>query len=902
MTAFLRKCLPDVVAILLFLLIGYLYFQTPLAGGMELAGHDNDAAMGLGRDITEYRAQTGETSRWTNSIFSGMPTYQISPSYESTETLTTLSHIYELGTTGVLCYVFAYLLGFYILMRTLRFRPAISVLGAVVWAFSSYFFIIIAAGHIWKVLTLAFVPPTIAGLVLCYRGKYLWGVAVTALFTALQILSNHIQMSYYFGFLMLSIIVAYGIGALICRRKAQTDADPSVKADACASESADGQLPRIGFGAWWRGTAVFIVGGLLGVLANVPNLYHTYDYAKYSMRGPAELTPVKSADSQDTQSQSSGSGLDYDYITGWSYGVDETLTLLIPDFKGGGSQESMLAMSATEGNDRAQTVLGGVCNAFQLPTDQATPITSSYWGRQPMTVGPVYVGAIVFFLFLLSLFIVRTPLKWGLVGATVISLLFAWGSDIPVVTHFLIDHLPMYNKFRTVSSALVIAELTIPLLAMLALAEIVRHRNLFAERRDARTGLFVSLALSAGVCLLFWLAPELGGDCLTTSNQEFASQYITPYAQQLGCTADEFCGALTSARHDILSHSAGRSLLFILLGTGLIFAYVRLPRMRGWMLCAGLFVLCLGDMWTENKRYLNDDNFADPVQREQAMAKTPADEMILRDTDPHYRVADINGMGSNNASYYHKTIGGYHAAKLHRYNDLMDRMIYPEVGQYAGIVNYLNEQISASGLSLSDPATLKLIEEELASDSVLQIPVLNMLNTKYFIVGQGALALRNGQANGNAWLVSRLSFVKGADAEMAALQNLDTKHAAVADESFRGVLDGTPLDSGTVQLTAYAPNRLAYRVDCAKGGLMVFSEIYYPGWTATVDGQPAELGRVNYVLRAMKVPAGSHEVVLEYQPASVKTANTVAYVAIALILIALLAAIALPLWRKYKRK
>lgn len=899
MTAFLRKCLPDVVAILLFLLIGYLYFQTPLAGGMELAGHDNDAAMGLGRDITEYRAQTGETSRWTSSIFSGMPTYQISPSYESTETLTTLSHIYELGTTGVLCYVFAYLLGFYILMRTLRFRPAIAVLGAVVWAFSSYFFIIIAAGHIWKVLTLAFVPPTIAGLVLCYRGKYLWGVAVTSLFTALQILSNHIQMSYYFGFLMLSIIVAYGIGAFVGRRKVQDAAASTTEAG--AAEGCDGLLPRISFGAWWRGTAVFVLGGLLGVLANVPNLYHTYDYAKYSMRGPAELTPKPAADGQTT-AKPSGSGLDYDYITQWSYGVDETLTLLIPDFKGGGSQESVLTMPATEDNERAQSVLGGVCNAFQIPADQASPITSSYWGRQPMTVGPVYVGAIVFFLFLLSLFIVRTPLKWGLVGATAISLLFAWGSDIPVVTHFLIDHLPMYNKFRTVSSALVIAELTIPLLAMMALAEIIRHRDLFSRCRANRVGLYVSLALSVGVCLLFWLAPELGGDCLTNSNQEFAAQYITPYAQQLGCTADDFCGALSSARHDILSHSALCSMLFIIFGAGLILIYILWSQMRGWMLCVGLFALCLGDMWTENKRYLNDDNFADPAVREQAMLRRPADEMILRDTDPHYRVADVNGMTNNNASYYHKTIGGYHAAKLRRYNDLMERMIYPEVGQYSDIVNYLNQQLSAANLSLGSPETVKLIEEELSSDSALHIPVLNMLNTKYFIVGQGALALRNGQANGNAWLVSRLSFVKGADAEMAALQNLDTKHAAVADESFRGVLDGTPLDSGTVQLTAYAPNRLAYRVDCAKGGLMVFSEIYYPGWTATVDGQPAELGRVNYVLRAMKVPAGSHEVVLEYQPASVKTANTVAYVAIALILIALLAAIALPLWREYKRK
>lgn len=875
MQSFLKKVLPDVLIVLAFLLIGFLYFQTPLSEGMVLSGHDNDAAVGLGRDVTAFQEATGETSRWTNSIFSGMPTYQISPSYESTNKLSLLSHIYTLGMDGVLCYVFVYLLGFYILMRTLRLRPWLSALGAVAWAFSSYFFIIIAAGHIWKVMTLGFVPPTIAGLILCYRGRWLWGGAVTALFTALQILSNHIQMSYYFGFVMLCIVLAYGIAALV----------PS------KSEPApDAILPRISFRKWLVGTAIFVAGGMVGLLANVPNLYHTYDYAKSTMRGPAELTPTPTQGQQAAEKPAS-TGLDYDYITQWSYGVDETLTLLIPDFKGGGSQESMLTMPAVENNELAQTTLGGVNAAFGMGAMDYSPITSSYWGRQPMTVGPVYVGALVFFLFLLGLFIVRSPLKWGLLAATIISLLFAWGNDIPAVTHFLIDHLPLYNKFRTVSSALVMAEFTIPLLAMMALAEILRRRDLFATDVKARTGLFVSLGFTAGICLLFWLAPSLTGSCITNTNEELIEQTIAPYSQQLGVSVDEFRAAITSARHDILSASALRSLLIILVGAAMILLYTRFQAIRGWMLCLGLSIVCLGDMWAENKRYLNDSNFADPTEHEgQFVQQTPADQMILADTDPHYRVADLQGMTTNNASYYHKTIGGYHAAKLRRYNDLLERNIYPELSKFGAMVKYLSEQLSKDSTLANAADAPAAISQALAADSTSNFPVLNMLNTKYVICNQGAFAIRNPKANGNAWFVQSLQFVKDADGEIAALQQLDTKRAAVADERFRSTLEGSALGEGTAQLTQYAPNRLAYTVESDKGGLLVFSEIYYPGWQATVDGQPAELGRVNYVLRAMKVAAGKHEVVLEFRPTSVSTTNTVAYIAIALILILLIGA------------
>ena len=895
---FLKKAWPDAVAVVLFLLIGFLYFQTPIAEGLVLSGHDNDASLGLNQDVLNYAESTGETSRWTNSVFSGMPTYQIAPSYESSQALSAVEKVYTLGTTGVLCYVFVYLLGFYILMRTLRCRPWLSAVGALVWAFSSYFFIIIAAGHIWKVLTLGFIPPTIAGLVLCYRGRLLWGGAVTALFTALQILSNHIQMSYYFGFVMLCVIAAYGIASLWRgRAKAASEAAGADKEKLPLPRAT--VLPRISGKAWLRGTAVFVLGGIIGILANLPNLYHTYSYTKESMRGKAELTPLPAKDGAQAE-KSSGSGLDYDYITAWSYGVDETLTLLIPDFKGGGSGESMLAMSAVEDNDRAQEVLGGVNQAFGVSPEEVTPVTSSYWGRQPMTVGPVYVGAIVCFLFFLGIFIVRTPLKWGLLAATVVSLLFAWGSEIPPVTHFLIDHLPLYNKFRTVSSALVMLEFTMPLLAMLALAEVVRRRDLF-QKRTARIGFIIAFLLTAGTCLVFCLAPGLAGDCLTSNDTAFIKSTIEPYAPQLGITVDEYRAALTSARHDILSASALRSCLLVLVGAGLVLAYTRVRFARGWMLCVALGVLCLGDMWAENKRYLNDANFSEPDYRTQAVEKTPADQMILADKDPHYRVVDVNNMGNNSASYYHKTVGGYHAAKLRRYNDLMERKLMQEAGMYGYYINTVADMLRQSNTDPASPEGRAMTEQIIAADSTVTFPILNMLNAKYVIVGRGAYALQNPAANGNAWFVDKLTFVKGADAEMAGLDSLDTKHAAVADESFRPQLDGSPLGAGTAKLTAYAPNRMTYSVESDKGGLLVFSEVYYPGWEVTIDGKPAELGRVNYVLRALKVPAGKHEVVMTFAPASVTRTNIVAYVALLLILLGLTAAVVLDLRRAGSR-
>ena len=864
----LEKAWPDVLVVLIFLLVSTFYFLTPMSEGLVLGGHDSVASVGLGQEQKAYRAtHDGETTRWSNAIFSGMPTYQIAPSYSATQTVSDAANAYGLGTIywfPAISFLFLYLLGFYILLRAFNFKSYLAALGSVIWAFSSYFLIIIAAGHIWKVMTLAFIPPTIGGLVLCYRGKYLWGGAVTAIFTAFQVVSNHLQMTYYFLFVMGLMVACYGIDAL--RRR---------------------QLLH-----WLKATLMVVVAGLLGVAANLPNIYHTYSYAKESMRGPSELTAVGN---KAQKAQKATDGLERDYITAWSYGVDETLTLLVPDYKGGGST-SIIDREGVEnlkGYDDFYDCAGQTQMAFQQSGIQAYPPgIMQYWGDQPFTVGPVYVGAFVCFLFVLGLFYVKGPLKWALLLATMLSLLFAWGKNMPSITDFFIDYLPMYSKFRTVSSALVIAEFTMPLLAILCLRSIMKDKTLFQLTNwknapiEKKVGLPVAAAATAGLCLLLWVAPSVAGSCISEADAQTFDMM-----RQAGFPAEmvlRYQTALSDMHHAILSADALRSLFIIALCALLLWAYAE-GKMKGWMVCSLLALICLIDLWQIDKRYLNDESFTDPVQMEEGFAKTPADEQILRDTT-YFRVANI-GAGnpfnetSNATSYYHHSIGGYHAAKLHRYQDLIDRMLNRELQHFVGAINEAEGRM-----------------ELVPGDSLA--PALNMLNTKYFIFGSGqhAQAIENPYANGNAWFVDELKFVANADAEMQTLQKLDTKHQAVADERFKAQLDGSKLGKGTVKITAYAPNELHYNVESEQGGVVVFSEIYYPGWTATIDGQPAEPGRVNYVLRALKVPAGKHQVKLEFRPASVNVTNRIAYAALAIIMLLFVGAVTVHRWNVNKMR
>lgn len=864
-----RRRAADVAAVVAFLCISVVYFFTPLSEGLVLGGHDSLAAIGQGHESALYTEQTGETSRWTNSMFSGMPTYQISPSYGSSSVLTAVSNFLHLGMDGAWGYLFLYLLGFYILMRTLGKRPWLSAAGAVAWAFSTYFLIIIAAGHIWKVNTLGYIPPTIAGLLLCYRGQYLKGAALTALFTALQVLCNHFQMTYYFLFLMAFVSLAYFCQAL----------KPS-------------ELKAGGLQRWLKATGAVAAGGLLGVCANLPNLYHTYAYSKESMRGGSEVAaPAGSKDGADT------GGLTRDYITQWSYGIGETMTLLVPDYKGGGSgailtpdggikeewQErpgfEAFSQNAYPVQEQMQKVKGN------LPL----PGLMTYWGDQPFTVGPVYVGAFVLFLFFLGLFVVRGPLKYALLAASMLSLLMAWGRNMMPATDFFIDWLPMYAKFRTVSSALVVVEFTVPLLAMLTLAEIISQgvgKTIGGLR--GRIGLTVSSILTIVPCLWLMVSP---GACLSADEAQAAVELrsFVP-ADQL----QAFLGGIAQMRGSVVSASAGRSLLIIIIGLLLLAAYWR-KLIGEKVLCTLVAVLCLGDLWMEDRKYLNDESFQDPVvQSQQYDQRTPADDYILQDKDIHYRVMNLAtstfNETSNQTSYWHRSIGGYHAAKLARYQDLIDRYLTPEGQAVMMAVNSAADNVPDDA---ADP--FRTIMEQVPGDSLS--PVLNMLNCKYYIVGQGGrYAVPNLYANGNAWFVSDLQFVSGAGQELDALGRLDTKRQAVADMRFKDELDGA-LSQGTARLTSYAPNELHYKVASQGGGLLVFSEIYYPGWTATIDGETADLGRVNYVLRALRIPNGRHDVVLEFRPATVSLTSAIAYGAIALIF----GLLGLALWRGCRR-
>ena len=819
----MKRFLPDLIAILAFVLLSFAYFFPADMEGRILFQHDSVAGVGAGQESKEYLERTGERTRWTNAIFGGMPTYQMSPSYDSTKVLNWAEKLYRLYLPDYVMLTFMMMIGFYLLLRAFGLSVWLASLGGIVWAFSSYFFILISAGHIWKFITLAYVPPTIAGVVLAYRKKYLLGGVVTAFFIALQILSNHIQMSYYFMFVILFMVVAYF-------------------ADAYQKK----ELPH-----FFKASAVLVLAAAVGACINLSNLYHTYEYSKETMRGKSELKQEVAAAKQTS------SGLDRDYITAWSYGIGETWSLLVPNVKGGSS--SAILSQSKAAMEKANPMYGSVYSQFP-----------QYFGDQPWTAGPVYVGAFVLFLFVLGCFIVKGPLKWALLGATVFSILLSWGKNLMGLTDFFIDYVPLYNKFRAVSSILVIAEFTIPLLAVLALKEIVGKPAVLKEK-ESRTALFISLALTAGVALLLAVAPGMLFSDFVTPREMAALQQGLPQEHLMPLVSN-----MTEMREAIVASDAWRSFFIIVIGCVLLFLYQQ-QKLKASLMVAGVTLLCLADMWTVNKRYLNDDLFVPKSQRTEAFVKTQADEIILQDTAQNYRVLNFvgfpgNTFNENNTAYWHKSVGGYHAAKLRRYQEMIDHHIMPEME-----ATY-REVAQASGRMDSVDAS--------------KFRVLNMLNTKYFIFpadkdGQ-PVPVVNPYAYGNAWFVDRVQYVKDANEEIAALNTVVPTETAVVDAKFKDALtgwsEGHKDAESVVQLTSYEPNRLTYHVSSAKGGVVVFSEIYYPGWQATIDGAPVDIARADYIL-----PSGSHTIEMWFEPQSIRVTETIAYVALALLVIGVMA-------------
>ena len=645
-------------------------------------------------------------------------------------------------------------------------------------------------------------------MVLAYRGKYLSGGLLTAVFVALQIVSNHVQMSYYFLFVMLFMAVAFGVDAW--QKK---------------------EMPQ-----FLKATGVLLMAGILGVCINLSNLYHTYEYSKETMRGKSEL--VKPDSHNQTKS-----GLERDYITQWSYGIGETFSLLVPNVKGGAS----VPLAA---NEKAMEKANPMYNSIYSQIGQ-------YWGEQPGTSGPVYVGAFVMFLFVLGLFIVKGPMKWALLSATVLSVLLSWGKNFMGFTDFFLDYIPMYDKFRAVSSILVIAEFTIPLLAVLALKEVMARPQLVKEQVRS---FYISLGLTGGIALLFALAPGF-----------FFPSYVSSMEMQAlqGIPADQLAPLLANLeeiRQSIFTSDAWRSFFVIMIGTAVLWLY-GMGKLKAKVTILALAVLCLADMWSVNKRYLYDEQFVEKVQQDNSFKPTETDKAILADKTLDFRVLNLAGntFNENTTSYWHKSIGGYHAAKLRRYQEMIEEHISTEM-------NGVFKAVSEAGGDMQKVAPSGF-------------PVLNMLNTRYFIfpLQDGkTVPIQNPYTLGNAWFVNEVQYVDNANEEIDALHRIDPAKTAVVDKKFSAeVKSAAETDTlGTIKLTAYEPNDLKYEVNSKTGGTVVFSEIYYPGWQAYIDGVEAPHGRADYILRAMNVPAGKHVVEFKFDPKSLHVTETVAFVAL----------------------
>ena len=801
------KYIYSILAALLLVVVAFFFFFPDAQEGNVLRQADTLQGMANGQEGVAFHEATGETTRWTNSLFSGMPNFQISPSYPANDVLSGFAKVYSLWLPAPCNLLFIMMLGFFIMCLCLRFRWYTALFASLAWGFSTYFIIIIGAGHIWKFLALAYVPPTIGGIALCYRGKYIAGTALASLFGALELQSNHPQMTYYFCFVIFFLVLAWLWNS----------------------------IKNNGLKKWAIATCCCIAAGLFAVGANSANLYNSLEYAKETIRGKAtDLTQ---------EGKSPASGLDKDYITAWSYGIDESLTFLIPNVKGGATIKptggNNVLLSAAE-TDKAQN--------SQLSYEERRFLTQfpQYFGDQPLTNGPVYAGAFIFVLAILALFVVEGAVKWALFAVSVLALALSWGHNFNPLTDLFIDYFPGYNKFRTVSSILVILEFTIPLLAALCLRKMLSTPHFLEKFRWTFYTVFGIFAL---ICFMGWVSPGIFGSPFSETETEQLTQmgvFSAPeYARIINAVAD--------SRLSLVSADSLRSLIFIILAFCIIMLWLKGVLKQAPIFIGCLTILAVIDLYPLNKRYVNTENFTAVSPNAQYFTKTSADEMILADTT-NYRVLDVPGFNEARSSYFHKTIGGYHAAKLTRYNDLITRQI-----------------------SRGNPG------------------VLNMLNAKYILNGDSVVI--NEGALGNAWFVDKITYVATPDMEMDALDTINPGKYAVADIKFMDVLGSAsaPMANDTIYETSYAPNRLTYKSNSIKDNVAVFSEIYFPwGWKATIDGESVPVGRVDYVLRALKVPAGEHTIEFEFSPASLRATNALAI--ISLCFIGLNCLIALGLW------
>ncbi len=799
-------CLSTIV----ILIISFCYFYPDAAQGNVLQQYDMVQGEAIGQEAKVFHEQTGEKSWWTNSLFSGMPMFQISPSYSSNALFDWINSLYGGFLPSPANLLMMMMMGFFILLMSMGLKWYHSLIGAIAYGFSSYFIILIGAGHIWKFVTLAYIPPTIAGIVLCYRGKYLLGGALAALFAMMQLSSNHVQMTYYFAFVIVGFVIAYLFIAIKEKK----------------------------FKQWGIATRTLAVA------------YNTYEYSKETMRGKhSELTSATEANNTKKTD-----GLDRNYITQYSYGWSETFTLLIPDVKGGSSQQAL-----SEADEAKNCSSEERYYLSQLP---------QYFGGAEGTSGPVYVGAIICALFLLGCIIVRGPIKWVLITLTILSILLALGRNFMWFTDLFIDYIPMYSKFRTVESILVIAQFTMPLLALLAVKQLFEEKEPWKKYKVA---IFASFGVTLFICFLGIISPSIFGSFVGDAETSIKDQY-----PQIFIAAEQVRAAMVSS-------DALRSFMFIA-ATFIAICLLGAKNISQKITTIIITLLVLGDLYTVDKRYLNHDSFVTPeLSVNDPFAKSAIDDQILADTTSHFRVMSIPDFHRPHPSYHHKMIGGYHAAKLTRYQDLINRQLNPIISTDY-IADLRNDSV-ASLYPAEQQGSVKTLQQKYR--------ILDMLNARYIITRENIL-VQNPHALGNAWWVDNVIFADNANGEMAALDSINPATTAVADVKFKTTLGtASPKSIGdTISLTSYAPNRLTYHAKSAKGGVAVFSEVYFPwGWNVTIDGQPAELARVNYILRALNIPAGDHKIEMIFDPQSIHTTTTLASVAVILIYISLIAAI-----------
>lgn len=814
----LKRVIPSLFPIVLLLLLSVVYFF-PVLENKVIQQPDITHYKGMSKELTDYRNQTGEEAIWTNSMFGGMPGYLISVSYQ--KTFISFIHSIFVKTPRSVGFLFIYLLGFFILLSSLKINKWLCLAGAIAFGFSSYFLIIIGAGHNTKAYALGYLPVMVAGILTVFRGTRLSGTILFSFGLSLELLANHLQITYY-GLILIAI---YGIVEFVFALKEKA-LSPFLK------------------------SALFLlVGAIVAVGINFSRLYTTYEYSKETIRGPSELT---------SNIDNKTSGLDKDYVVQWSYGIGETFTLLVPNFKGGATQINPGLDSESFKSLRQK--------GTQNPR-QAVNSVVMYHGDQLSTAGPVYVGAIVVLLFFLGLFVVRGRYKWWLLIATIVSIVLSWGSNIMGLTSFLLDYLPLYNKFRAPSMTLVIAQIAMPLLGFIALNEILTGK---IEKKDWLNGLKWATIITGGLSLLFAIAPGITGD--------FRSPY--DLRQQF---PDWLINAAVADRKAALSSDALRSFLFIALAAGALYLW-HLKKIKTNLFIGILGLLILVDLWAVDKRYLNNDNFVSKREAANPFPEMPVDKAILQDTDLNYRVLPLqNPFQDARTSYYHKNVGGYHAAKLRRYQEVIENHLLPEM------------QVMVTGLQSGS-----------AIDSVFgETPIINMLNTRYIIYDLNTAPLKNPLPLGNAWFVNDFNIVENADEEIAALKGINPASETIIDKRFSEFVDGKKFDKNindNIELTEYQPNYLKYKTKAASEQLAVFSEIYYDkGWEAFIDGEIVPHFRVNYILRALILPEGEHTVEFKFHPKSYFVGNKISLASSILLLLAI-AGYALSKFRKRTKK